>query len=92
MIQAWAGRRQEWRSCWNLFGQLDPSYPPSLVEVLAQRAESEEQAALDNVADSNNNNNLSVGEEDGEYEHNDEDEVLKEIDLEDLFSDDEEDE
>ncbi len=54
--------------------------------------ESEEQAALDNVADSNNNNNLSVGEEDGEYEHNDEDEVLKEIDLEDLFSDDEEDE
>ncbi len=74
---------------------IGPFLPPSLVEVLAQRAESEEQAALDNVADSNNNNNnnnLSVGEEDGEYEHNDEDEVLKEIDLEDLFSDDEEDE
>lgn len=66
---------------------VGPILPPSLVEVLAQRAESEEQAA-----GSNNNNNLSVGEEDGEYEHNDEDEVLVEIDLEDLFSDDEEDE
>lgn len=70
---------------------VGPILPPSLVEVLAQRAESEEQAALDKVADSNNNN-LSVGEEDGEYEHNDEDEVLEEIDFEDLFSDDEEDE
>ncbi|XDV26709.1 hypothetical protein PO909_030347 [Leuciscus waleckii] len=60
--------------------------------VLAQRAESEEQAALDMLADSNNSNNLSVGEEDEEYYHNDEDEVLEEIDLEDLFSDDEEDE
>ena len=71
---------------------MDPSsLPHSLVEVLAQRAESEEQAVLDNVADSNNNN-LSVGEEDVEYEHNDEAEVLEEIDLEDLFSDDEEDE
>ncbi|CAM4525089.1 unnamed protein product [Leuciscus chuanchicus] len=59
---------------------IGPVLPPSLVEVLAQRAESEEQAALDKVADSNNNNNLSSGEEDGEYEHNDEDEVLEEID------------
>ena len=54
------------------------THPPSFSEVLAQRAESEEQAALDKVADSNNYN-LSVGEEDGEYEHND-DEVLEEID------------
>ena len=51
---------------------IGPILPPSLVEVLA---------ALDKVADSNN-------EEDGEYEQNDEDEELEEIDLEDLFSDD----
>ena len=70
---------------------IGPILPPSLVKVLAQRAESEEQTALDKVADSNNDN-LPVGEEDGEYEHNDGDEVLEEIDLEDLFSDDEEDE
>ena len=41
---------------------IGPILPPFLVEVLAQRAESEEQAALDKVADSNNY--LSVGEKD----------------------------
>ncbi|CAM4596655.1 unnamed protein product [Leuciscus chuanchicus] len=72
--------------------RLPPPKVCLIPHVLAQRAESEEQAALDMLADSNNSNNLSVGEEDEEYYHNDEDEVLEEIDLEDLFSDDEEDE
>ncbi|KAF3841374.1 hypothetical protein F7725_007236, partial [Dissostichus mawsoni] len=58
--------------------------------VLAQRAESEEHAALDKVTDYANNN-LSVGEVDGEYEHEEELE-MEEIELEDLFSDDEDDE
>ncbi|KAI4815748.1 hypothetical protein KUCAC02_005875 [Chaenocephalus aceratus] len=35
------------------------------------------------------NNNLSVGEVDGEYEHEDEELEMEEIELEDLFSDDE---
>lgn len=71
---------------------IGPILPPSLVEVLAQRAESGEQAA-DKLADSANNN-LSGSEDDGEYENNDEDEELEmeEIDLEDLFSDDGDDE
>ncbi|KAF3840275.1 hypothetical protein F7725_018992 [Dissostichus mawsoni] len=46
---------------------IGPILPPSLVEVLAQRAESEEHAALDKVTDYANNN-LSVGEVDGELE------------------------
>ncbi|KAF3837908.1 hypothetical protein F7725_009676 [Dissostichus mawsoni] len=70
---------------------IGPILPPSLVEVLAQRAESEEHAALDKVTDYANNN-LSVGEVDGEYEHEDEELEMEEIELEDLFSDDEDDE
>lgn len=70
---------------------IGPILPPSLVEVLAQRAESEEHAALDKVTDYANNN-LSVGEVDGEYEHEDEEQEMEEIELEDLFSDDEDDE
>uniref|UniRef100_UPI00358EA075 uncharacterized protein isoform X2 n=1 Tax=Myxine glutinosa TaxID=7769 RepID=UPI00358EA075 len=70
---------------------IGPILPPSLVEVLAQRAEPEEQAALDKVADYANNN-LYVGEEDGEYEHEDEELELEEIELEDFFSDDEDNE
>ncbi|KAI4830179.1 hypothetical protein KUCAC02_001829 [Chaenocephalus aceratus] len=63
----------------------------SLKAVLAQRAESEEHAALDKVTDYANNN-LSVGEVNGEYEHEDEELEIEEIELEDLFSDDEGDE
>lgn len=67
---------------------IGPILPPSLVEVLAQRAVSEEQV-VNKVVDSKSNN-LSVNEE-GEYEPNDEDEELdmEEIDFEDLFSCDE---
>nr|XP_033967869.1 uncharacterized protein LOC117468025 [Pseudochaenichthys georgianus] len=70
---------------------IGPILPPSLVEVLAQRVESEEHAALDKVTDYANNN-LSVGEVNGEYEHEDEELEMEEIELEDLFSDDEDDE
>ncbi|KAI4809457.1 hypothetical protein KUCAC02_018336 [Chaenocephalus aceratus] len=58
---------------------------------LSPRAESEEHAALDKVTDYANNN-LSVGEVNGEYEHEDEELEMEEIELEDLFSDDEDDE
>ncbi|KAI4816802.1 hypothetical protein KUCAC02_009108 [Chaenocephalus aceratus] len=57
----------------------------------SHRAESEEHAALDKVTDYANNN-LSVGEVNGEYEHEDEELEMEEIELEDLFSDDEDDE
>ncbi|KAF3859040.1 hypothetical protein F7725_021439, partial [Dissostichus mawsoni] len=57
---------------------IGPILPPYLVEVLAQRAESEEHAALDKVTDYANNN-LSVGEVDGEYEHEDEELEMEEI-------------
>lgn len=45
---------------------VGPILPSSLVEVLAQKAESEEQEALEKEAD-NTNNSKTVDEEGGEY-------------------------
>ena len=61
-----------------------PILPPSLVEVLAQKTE-EEQKALGKEANSSNN---KVGEEDGEYQYEeDEEEMEIGVDFEDLLSD-----
>ncbi|XP_061566214.1 ankyrin-2-like [Cololabis saira] len=63
---------------------MGPILPPTLVELLAQRAEVEEQAALDMGADAVNNN-ISGDEEDNEYK-NDENLEMKEIEIEDLLT------
>lgn len=54
---------------------VGPILPPSLIEVLAQKAESEEQEALD--------------EEDGEHNAEEEELEMEDINFKDLFSDDE---
>jgi hypothetical protein len=62
---------------------VGPILPPSLVEVLAQKAESEEQEALEKETDYADKNSETVDEEE-EIE-------IEEIDFEDLFSDDDDD-
>ncbi len=78
--------------CQSLAGRQDQSsLPPSLVKVLAQKAESDTQEALEKEADYANNN--SVNEEDGEYEHDHaEEEIEEEIEDEEETEDEDEDE
>lgn len=65
---------------------VGPILSPSLVEVLAQKAESEAQEGLSKETD--DANNISVDEEDGDYEWDHEEEEIEEIDVDDLFNDD----
>ena len=73
-------------------GELEPIWsvgpilPPSLIEILAQRGESEKGKL------NRNNNSETVDKEDGDYECDDEEEMeIQEIDIDDLFSDDDDD-
>ena len=64
---------------------VGPILPPSLIKILAQRDELEKEKFY------RNNNSETMVEEDGDYDRDEEEMEIQEIDFDDLFSDDDDD-